>query len=81
MYDVFMVIVSILRVFFILYGNTASHLETDGFPFISSCSEGYILEICTEFHGIPFHNNDTLLVNVPDLLARIQLQYRSMDPD
>ena len=75
-----MAIVSILRLFFILYGNTASHLETDGFPFIFSCLEGYIQEICTEFYGIPFHNNDTLLVNLPGLLARIQLQYRSMDP-
>ena len=27
MYDVFMVIVYILRLFFILYGNTASHLD------------------------------------------------------
>ena len=54
MYDVFMVIVYILRLFFILYGNTTSYLETDDFLIICSCLERYILEICTDFLEFPF---------------------------
>ena len=69
MHDVFIVIVYILRLFFVLYGNTASHLETDDFPFICSCLEQYILEICTDFLGIPIHNDDALLLNLPGVAS------------
>ena len=69
MYDVFIVIVYILRLFFVLYGNTASYLETDDFLFTCSCLEQYILEICIDFYGIPFHKDDALLVNLPGLAS------------
>ena len=69
MYNVFIVIVNILRLFFILYGNTASYLQTYDFSYSSSYFERYILKVCIDFLGVPFHNDDALVVNLPFFLS------------
>ena len=79
MYDVFVVIVYILRLFFILYGNTASHLETHDFLNLSSRFEQYILKVCTDFLGIPFHNDDALVLNLPCFTSTNIITKQSMD--
>ena len=50
-----------------------------GFPFISSCLEKYIIEICIESLGITFRNNATLIVNLPGLLASKKSQKKWKD--
>ena len=80
MYDVFMVMVYILRLFFILYGNTASYVQTHDFWYLSSRFEQYILKVrTTDFLGIPFHNNDVLVVNLRCFASKNIITKKSMD--